>query len=259
MGNIDILALSVLLVVIFMTSLFFLSNALEDNSIVDIGWGVGFILLGIINLVTAPSPTTRQLIITGLITLWGVRLAVHILMRNRGRGEDFRYKTWREKWQPFFLVKSYTRIYLLQGAMMLLVGSPVILARMYGTTTDMDILDTAGGVVWLVGFLFETIGDYQLLKFKQDPLHQGKIITSGLWKYTRHPNYFGEVVMWWGISLLVIGTGAGWWSLISPVFITVLILFVSGVPMLERKYADSPQFAEYKRKTSVFIPWFPKS
>ncbi|MCA9379087.1 DUF1295 domain-containing protein [Candidatus Dojkabacteria bacterium] len=253
-----ILILSALTVLIYMTCLFFLANALEDNSIVDIGWGIGFILLAGVNLATSSQLSSRQLIISGLFLLWGLRLAVHVWMRNRGRGEDFRYKAWREKWQPYFAIKAYTRIFLLQGAMLLLIGSPVVLARIFPGSADIMALDVAGGVVWLVGFFFETLGDYQLLAFKRNPAHKGKIMTSGLWKYTRHPNYFGEVTMWWGIFLITIAAGAGWWALISPVFITVLILFVSGVPMLEKKYAGNPEFADYKKRTSVFFPWPPR-
>jgi steroid 5-alpha reductase family enzyme len=140
---------------------------------------------------------------------------------------------------------------------MLIVVSPVFILH-YDTGGKLGLLEIIGAAVWIIGYLFESIGDLQMMNFKKDPANKGKIITSGVWKYTRHPNYFGESAMWWGIFLIVVNIANGLWGIISPATITFLLLFVSGIPLLEKKYKDNPEFQEYARKTSIFIPWFPK-
>lgn len=178
-------------------------------------------------------------------------------MRTWGRGEDFRYQAWRETWGRWFVVRSIGQIYVLQGAIILVILTPVILARR-APGGPLGPLDWLGVAVWLVGFCFEAVGDAQLLAFKRNSGNRGRFMTRGLWRYTRHPNYFGEVTLWWGVLLVGLGAGYGAIGIVSPLTITALLLFVSGIPMLERKWAGDPEFEAYRRRTSAFIPWPPK-
>lgn len=251
------LLLLALYIFLYMSLIFIFAWIKKDNSIVDIAWGIGFILIAIITFVSADEFMLRKLLVTTLVIIWGTRLALHIFFRNRGKGEDFRYKQWRKSWGKWFRVRSFFQIFMLQGLLLLLIVYPVILIN-HAEKKDLIILDFIGLFIWLIGFFFETVGDYQLKKFKQHPENKGKIMTLGLWKYTRHPNYFGETTMWWGIFLIALAVKNGWTAIISPLLITFLILKVSGVTMLEKKYLDNPDFIEYAKKTSAFFPWFVK-
>ncbi|MCX6286199.1 MAG: DUF1295 domain-containing protein [Bacteroidetes bacterium] len=242
-----------LLILIYMSLVFILAQIAKDNSIVDIFWGLGFILIAIYSFIQDTEPDLRKWIVTFLVALWGVRLSVHIFLRNRGRGEDFRYRHWRETWK-YFVLRSFVQIFLLQGLFMFIISSPVYYINFY-SKEPLGFLDTLGLVVFGIGFLFEAVADYQLMDFKKKPENHGKIITSGLWEMSRHPNYFGEALVWWGISFYALNLPNGWMTLISPVIITLLLRFVSGVPMLEKKYSGRPDWEEYKRKTAVFIPF----
>jgi steroid 5-alpha reductase family enzyme len=190
--------------------------------------------------------------------IWGLRLAIHIYLRNRGKKEDFRYLAWRQEWGKAFYLRSYFQVYLLQGLFLLMVISPVTLAstQEQGPLIPLDYL---GILVWIIGFYFQTVGDYQLVKFKKDPANKGKIMTSGLWRFSRHPNYFGEVTMWWGLFLLSVNSPYGIYGIIGPLTISFLIIFVSGIPMMEEKYKENPEFEAYSKVTSVFIPMPQKS
>jgi steroid 5-alpha reductase family enzyme len=248
---------SALAVFFYMTGLFFIALAGKDNSIADIGWGLGFVLVALLSFFLEPRYTSRHLLVVGLVIIWGIRLAGHIGFRNRKRGEDFRYAKWREQWGRWFIVRSYLQVFLLQGLILLLISYSVLVVN-HSTERGWRVLDVIGLVLWLIGFLFEAVGDDQLTRFKKNPANKGKVITTGLWKTTRHPNYFGESAMWWGIFLIALSVKNGWTAVISPVVITFMLLKVSGVPMLEKKYAGNREFKEYARKTSVFVPWFPK-
>ena len=240
-----------------MTILFFIALTRKDNSLADIGWGIGFILVAALSLWLEPGWTFRQILVSGLVLAWGLRLAVHIILRNRKRGEDFRYAKWRREWGRWFLMRSYLQVFLLQGAILLVIAYPIVLVG-HSTERGATLLDLGGIAVWLIGFVFETVGDQQLLRFKRDPSNKDRIITIGLWRYTRHPNYFGEATMWWGLFLIALSVRNGWTAVISPALITFMLLRVSGVTMLEKKYAGNREFEDYARKTSGFIPWFPK-
>jgi steroid 5-alpha reductase family enzyme len=192
-----------------------------------------------------------------LVSVWGLRLAWHIHARNRGKAEDYRYLAWRREWGRWFYLRSYAQVYLLQGTLLFLVSLPVMIIN-ESQGKALDVLNGIGVCVWLFGFLFESVGDAELARFTKDPLNKGKLLQSGLWRYTRHPNYFGEVAQWWGIWLVALGVPRSWFAIIGPLTISILILKVSGIPMLEKKMAENPDFAEYKRRTSVFLPWFPK-
>jgi steroid 5-alpha reductase family enzyme len=177
----------------------------------------------------------------------------HFIFTNAigGKAEDFRYAQWRREWKHFYL-RSFLQVFMLQGLFLLIIAWPVMFINL-AAPGAWHVWDVAGTVVWLIGFGFESIGDYQLAQFKKNPAHRGKLITTGLWRYTRHPNYFGEAVLWWGIFMIACAV-SGWITVVGPLLITYLLRYVSGVPMLERKYANHPDFEEYKRKTSVFFP-----
>ena len=246
------------LVAIYMTFWFVLALVRKDNSIADIAWGLGFVLVAVVTFLRRGS-LFIPLLVTALVAVWGSRLAVHILLRNRKRGEDFRYAAWRTKWGRWFVVRSYLQVFLLQGLFLLVISSPVILVNTNCTYPYADRgLWLAGFLLWCVGFFFEAVGDAQLSRFRRDPGSRGKIMNTGLWRYTRHPNYFGESLMWWGIFLLALSLPYGWTAVVSPFLITFLLVRVSGVPMLEKKYAGNVEFQAYARRTSVFVPWPPK-
>lgn len=245
-------------VFIYMTAVFLIAQLIKDNSIVDVAWGPGFILVALTTLLMRPGVEVRHILVIGLVTAWGLRLAAHIFIRNRGRGEDFRYAKWRRDWGRWFVPRSFLQIFMLQGLFMLIIASPIVLVNR-SAEKGLTILDGLGILLWLTGFFFEAVGDHQLKKFKQKPENRGKIMTSGLWKYTRHPNYFGEAALWWGIFLIALNVPGGWAAVISPLTIGFLLLRVSGVTMLEKKYAGNEEYAAYARRTSAFFPWFPKN
>ena len=240
----------------FMTLAFVVALIKKDNSIVDVGWGLGFILVALVTFFARGDREPQQILVTVLVLIWGLRLATHVFLRNRGKGEDPRYKKWREEWGGNFVIRSYLQVFLLQGCLLLLVVLPVIIINSYpeGSAVWPGAI---GAVIWVVGFLFEAVGDYQLVRFVGDPQNRGKIMDRGLWRYTRHPNYFGEVTQWWGIFIIALATPYGWVGIIGPLVITALILRVSGIPMLEERFAGNPEWEAYKKRTSVFIPWFP--
>ena len=229
----------------------------KDNSIVDIAWGIGFILVAILTFILQPVCVARHILVTALIIIWGTRLAAHLAIRNKGRDEDFRYAQWRKDWGKWFLIRSFFQVYMLQGFLLLIIAYPVMLIN-HSEETGIVFLDILGLVIWLVGFFFEAVGDYQLLTFKRKAENKGKIMTQGLWRYTRHPNYFGETAVWWGIFVIALSVKNGWTAIVSPLLITFLLLKVSGVTMLEKKYVGNKEFEEYAKRTRAFFPWLPK-
>ena len=241
----------------YMTVIFALALLKKDNSIVDVAWGIGFILVALLTFFLEPGFTWRHILVTGLVCVWGIRLALHIYFRNKGRGEDFRYAKWRKEWGKLFVLRSYLQVYLLQGILLLIVSYPVMLVNR-SKAGRFTFWDVVGVGVWSIGFFFEAAGDYQLSEFKKNPSNKGKIMRKGLWSLSRHPNYFGEATLWWGVFLIALAVRNGWTAIVSPILITFLLLKVSGVTMLEKKYAGNQEFLDYARRTSPFIPWFPK-
>lgn len=246
-------------VIMAMMSLVWLASVfLKNASIVDPFWGLGFVLASWYYLMQADSPDIRDYIVVSLVTVWGLRLSIYLFIRNWGKGEDYRYQEFREKYGPerYWWV-SFFQVFLLQGFLMWLISAPLLGAIWYGTG-QLNVWDYAAILVWLIGFIFEAGGDFQLYRFKSKPQNNGKVLQSGFWKYTRHPNYFGDSAVWWGYGLFAIAAG----SYITPlgsVLMTLLIIKVSGVAMLEKSLKDKkPAYREYVRKTSAFFPWFPK-
>lgn len=248
---------SILGIILFFHIIFWyiVSLRMKRMDVADIAWGIGFPLISwsafFISGFSLPA-----LVVNILITLWGARLASHIYIRNHKKEEDPRYAAWRKEWKNFY-IRSFLQVFVLQSVLLLIIAIPSIYINI-SRQFELNVFMYLGLLVWLVGYYFEVIGDRELSEFIKDPSNKGKIMDKGLWKYTRHPNYFGEVVMWWGIFLFGITLPYGIFTIIGPATITLLILYVSGVPMLEKRYEGNVAYEKYKKKTSVFIPWFPK-
>lgn len=253
----EIMKFPATLVFIYFFVFFVVAQIIKNNSIVDIGWGMGFVLIAISTLFVNQNFSLRSIIVTVLVTLWGGRLAYHIIKRNWGRPEDFRYAKWREEWGKWLIPRAFLQVFMLQGFLMLVIASSVVYINYFSNST-LGILDYLGLTIWLIGYYFEVVGDRQLKEFLARPENKGKIMKDGLWQYTRHPNYFGEATMWWGIFIIALSVPGSLITIISPLTITILLLFVSGVPLLERSMKDNPDFQIYMQETNKFFPWFPK-
>ncbi len=255
MSTIQVLLMNLGLIGVTMVTLWLISLRLRDASIVDIFWGVGFVLIAWATFAVTPS-TLRSVLLVATTTIWGVRLAAYLAWRNHGKGEDARYQAMRDHRGESFWWFSLISVFGLQGAVMWLVSLPI----QVGSADDspLGVLNYASVAVWVVGFLFESVGDYQLAKFKMDPAMKGQVMDKGLWRYTRHPNYFGNTLIWWGI-FGVSASVSTLWLAISPILMTFLLLKVSGVALLERSLAKrSSDYRDYVRRTSAFVPWMPK-
>jgi steroid 5-alpha reductase family enzyme len=239
----------------YMTGWYIISTIKKRNDIADIAWGLGFVTLAW-SAGYLSGFTPRSLMVNLLVTIWGGRLAWHIFVRNRNKSEDYRYLSWRKEWK-FFYLRSFLQIYMLQGLLLYLIVLPVVHINM-SPFTGFRFLDAIGVLIWAIGFYFESVADMQLKQFITNPLHKGKIMDVGLWKYSRHPNYFGEVTQWWGLFIIAFSVPNGYFTLVGPITITILILFVSGIPLLEKKYEGRKDFEEYKKRTSMFIPLPPR-
>jgi len=246
---------------VLMTLMWLISLRLKNTSIVDIIWGFGFVLVNWVAFFLTPdSFGDRKWIINILVTLWGLRLTTHIFLRNKGKPEDFRYAAWRKQYGKKWWWYSYLQTFMLQGGLMFLISAPLIHTQAMSTPTRLGILEFIGIIIWIIGFFFETVGDLQLEKFKQNPANKGKLLNSGVWLYTRHPNYFGDSAQWWGFYLIAAGSTFGFLTIFSPIIMTYFLIKVSGVAMLERTMADrKPGYKEYMQITNAFIPWFPKN
>lgn len=241
---------------IYMIGWFLASIVLKRNDIVDLAWGPGFIVLIVASLVYSENVTLKTLLVGVLVSIWAIRLALHIAPRLIRRSEDFRYANWRKQWGHLVYLRSFFQIYLLQSVVLLAVGSSLVVNAYQ--PSGFGLISWVGIVVWLTGFSFEAVSDAQLASFLKKPSHKGKLMTSGLWRYSRHPNYFGEIVQWWGIFLVVLPNAYWPLALLSPVTISLLIRFVSGVPLLEKQFRGRAGFATYARKTSLLIPLPPR-
>lgn len=254
---IQVFQITAVSVLVYMTGWFIAAQIRGRNDIADVAWGLGFILTAAVSLVAGGIYPLRGLLVSGLVLVWGVRLALHIHRRNRGKGEDSRYRAWREEWGRWFVLRSFLQVFMLQGVLLLMVATPVVYVNQ-APSAPLGWFDLLGLAIWLTGFCFEALGDWQLLQFIRNPANKGTLMTTGLWRYTRHPNYFGEVTLWWGIWLIAFAIPGGWMTIIGPITITFLILKVSGIPMLEKPYQERADFQDYKRRTSAFFPLPPR-
>jgi steroid 5-alpha reductase family enzyme len=242
-----------------MSLLWLLSLALKDSSIVDIFWGTGFVITFWTAAFFLPSPLTPRIILLGTrVSVWGLRLSFHIFSRNTGKGEDFRYAAWRAEAGASWWWRSLFKVFLLQGGLMWVIAVPLLATQTGDTGTPLKCLDYTGAALWLVGFIFEAGGDWQLARFKANPANKGKLLTNGLWSLTRHPNYFGDAAQWWGFWLIAASAGA-FWTIFSPVLMSFLLMRVSGVAMLEKTLKEfKPGYTDYISRTSAFFPWLPR-
>jgi steroid 5-alpha reductase family enzyme len=259
MSLFQIIGLSLAAVLVYMTAIWLVSLALRNASIVDMFWGLGFVLLAAVYFAATDGVIGRKILITTLVAVWGLRLSLYILRRNWGQGEDYRYRAFREKAGEKFWWISFFQVFLLQGVLLWLISAPILAAQFYDSPDELAVTDILGPLVWGVGFIFESVGDWQLASFKADPANKGKVMQSGLWRYTRHPNYFGDTTVWWGYFVIAAGTVDGLWTVFSPILMTVLLMRVSGVALLERaQVRTKPQYRAYIESTSAFLPWFPR-
>lgn len=249
-----VLGLAVMLAAALVT--WIISVRKRDVSIVDSIWSLLF-LLGTVVYLSASDVGPRTLLVVTLVTVWAVRLSVHITWRNWGEGEDQRYQAMRRRHEPSFHLKSIYLVFTLQAVLAWFISLPLH-AAVVGTA-PLGLLDLAGGLLWLAGFGFETIADWQLARFRSQPNSHGAVLDRGLWRYSRHPNYFGECLVWWGFYLVATSAG-GWWTALSPIVMTWLLLRVSGVVLLEKDIVNRrPAYRDYIARTSAFIPWPPRA
>ena len=246
-----------LIILGYMLLIWIVSLALRNSSIVDIFWGAGFVLANWVYFLLTPEGwPARKWLLAGLVTLWGLRLSLYILYRNWGKPEDFRYRKWREEAPHIWWWKSFFTVFLLQGLLMWVISAPLLAAQL--GQRPLTILDGVAVVVWAIGFFFEAVGDFQMARFKANPANKGQVLDHGVWRYTRHPNYFGDATQWWGYYLFAASAG-GWWTIFSPIIMTTLLVRVSGVALLEKTLKErKPEYREYIERTSAFIPWFPR-
>ncbi len=238
----------------YMSLWFLASVAMRRNDVADVAWGLGFVLMAWISFLISDAPGTRGILAGVLVSMWGLRLAWHIHTRNRGKQEDYRYREWRAAWGSWFYLRSYAQIYLLQGILLFIIALPILVINA-SPQAPLGPLDLIGTAIWIIGFLFEAIGDAQLSSFMQNPANRGALMQSGLWRYTRHPNYFGEATQWWGLWIIALSAPYGSVAIIGPIAITILITKVSGIPLLEKKMEANPAFADYKKRVSAFVPF----
>lgn len=242
-----------------MLALWLVSLRLRDASLVDIWWGPGIAALGVLAFALCDGHGPRRLLLVGMGLAWGLRLGAFLLWRNAGRGEDPRYQAMRRHWGARFAWLSLGSVFGLQGVLQWWVSLPLQLGQLDPGPAALGALDAAGLALFALGLGFESVGDLQLARFRADPANAGRVMERGLWRYTRHPNYFGDCLAHWGIFTVALATPHGWLALLSPVLMTFLLLRVSGVALLERSIGKRrPEYAAYQRRTSAFLPLPPR-
>jgi steroid 5-alpha reductase family enzyme len=232
-----------------------LSLIFKDSSIADIFWGTYFIFIALILYFLQSGPDSVQTIYLLLIIIWGLRLAIHIGLRKVNKPEDKRYAAWRIKWGSNFQARNLVQNYLLQGMLAATISLPTFFIFYLPQNNEFNWLKIIGLILFGIGFSFEVISDFQLSRFLKNGTKTGSIMTKGLWKYSRHPNYFGEIVLWWGLWIISLSSRLSLIGVIGPILISVLILFVSGVPLLEKHYEHNKNYQEYKRVTPPLVPF----
>jgi steroid 5-alpha reductase family enzyme len=246
-------------VILMMILGWFLSLVLKNVTVVDSLWGLGFVLIAWLTFFLTDGFLGRRLLIALMVTVWGLRLSIYLSRRNWGKGEDPRYGSWRKKSGKHFWIVSLFKVFLLQSLFLWAISLSLQYGAVSKTPAMITWLDLCGLSLWMVGFVFEAVGDWQLAAFKSNPANKGKVMDRGLWAYTRHPNYFGECLMWWGIFVIAFSTPNSWWTVLSPLIITAVLLKMTGIPLTERTIvAHRPGYKEYIQRTPAFIPWFPE-
>jgi steroid 5-alpha reductase family enzyme len=242
-----------------MTAGWLVSLVIRNVTVVDSLWGLGFVLIAWLTAGLADGYAGRRWLVALLATLWGLRLCAYLTWRNWGKREDPRYASWRQASGDRFWIVSLFKVFWLQALFLWTISLVLQVPQMSVAPARFTAWDAAGGIVWAVGFFFETAADMQLARFKADPQNKGRVMDRGLWRYSRHPNYFGECLIWWGLFLVALSVPGSLWTVISPVIITLVLLKMTGVALTERTIVDTrPAYRDYQRRTSTFIPWFPK-
>ena len=259
MDFLDIWLDGFLLSMVLLTILWVVSVFLKDASIIDPFWGFGFVVLTYFYLYLTENFSDKSILVASLVTIWGLRLSLYLLIRNTGHGEeDYRYQQFRKDFGPerYWWV-SFFQVFLLQGILMSLVAVPII-GIMVSPEVSITLFDYVAIIIWLIGISFEAGGDYQLSIFKKNPDNKGKVLNTGFWKYTRHPNYFGDAAIWWSFGLFAIISGS-YYTILGSLLMNILLLKISGVSLLEKSLKTTkPQYADYIKRTNSFFPWFPK-
>ena len=259
MSYAGVMAWSAVAVVALLVVTWIVSLPLHNASIVDIVWGLAFCVIAWTARIVADGPSARQNLLVVLVSLWGLRLSAYLLWRNAGKGEDFRYAAMRRRAHGSFPRRSLVTVFLLQAALAWIVSLPVQVGQAASSPSSLGWLSAVGGVLWLIGFTMESTGDLQLARFKADARNAGKVMDKGLWRYTRHPNYFGDFCVWWGIFLVAAEARPVWFTIVGPLAMSVLLLRVSGVALLERSIVKRrPDYAAYMTRTSAFFPRPPR-
>lgn len=251
--------ISAFVIFIYMTAVFFLCTYKNDLSLVDIFWGTGFIVVWFFSHLVLPSTTYRSYLTGIMVLIWGLRLTLQIAIRKIGKPEDPRYTKMRAEWGTNFLWQSYLKIFMIQGVALFVIAFPLLIINSTNSQAPLNLLDGIGIFIWTIGLICEAVADLQLYRFLSNPLNRGKIMTQGIWRYSRHPNYFGEICIWWGIFLIALNAPLGLGAIMSPLLITYLLVYVSGIPPAEAQLAHNPDFKDYQEKTSILIPWIPRS
>ncbi len=248
-----------LLIWVLVTALWFWSVLIKNVSIVDIFWGFGFAVLNAFYVFNLEEIKTRNILLLILVSIWGLRLAIYLAFRNIGKGEDYRYQQFRKDYgHKRYWWFSYFQVFLLQGVLILIVSLPLLGVHSNKISNDLIWLDYVAVVIWVIGFSFEAGGDHQLYQFKKNSNNKGQVLNTGFWRYTRHPNYFGDAAVWWSYALFSIAAG-GYWQIIGAIIMTLLIIKVSGVALLEKTLNNTKlKYKEYVENTNAFFPWFPK-
>jgi steroid 5-alpha reductase family enzyme len=254
------LASTAAFVALLMVAVWLSSVWKRNASIVDVIWGPGFAGIALVAFATSDAPLARRALVTGLALVWGLRLGGYLLRRAWGKPEDFRYQAMRRYWGARFPLVSLLTVFALQGVLMWIVSLPLQVAQVAAEPAELGALDALGACLWLVGMFFESVGDSQLARFKADPANAGRVMDRGLWRYTRHPNYFGDCLVWWGFFAIALAVPGGIYTLVGPIAMTVLLRRVSGVTLLERSLVKRrPGYAEYVARTNPFIPGPPRA
>ena len=259
MGFFQIYLIALGAIITMMIILWIISIPIKNVSIVDLFWGFGFVVACFVYFLKTDGFETRKILLLIMVTIWGLRLSIYLAWRNLGKGEDFRYQKFRKDYgENRYWWISFFQTFLLQGILMWLISAPLLGAQFYFSSDKLEILDFCGVFIWIVGFVFESVGDIQLARFKANPANKGKVLNTGFWHYTRHPNYFGDAAVWCGYGFMSLAAGS-YIPVLGSILMFALIIKVSGVVLLEKTLKESkPAYQEYIEKTSAFIPWFPK-
>jgi steroid 5-alpha reductase family enzyme len=249
--------------VIYFTLFFNISTIKKNYGLIDIAWGLGFVVIVWFHYFNSSiTMTVFHQVLTGLVTIWGLRLTYHLTVRNWNKPEDFRYTNMRQNMKHFFHIQAYFKFFMLQMVFMLIISMPfhIFYYHMAFSTPFNWMVLIIALIIYAIGFYFESAGDAQLKAFKQNPNNKGHIMTKGVWSWTRHPNHFGDFMVWWGFFILTLTSTNAWilLTIIGPLFMSFLLRYVSGVPLLEKKYKDNEAYQNYAKTTPIFIPKRPR-